>query len=38
MNAAEIAIDKRRGIEELWEKLRDKKTDPPEYKTIAHEI
>jgi hypothetical protein len=38
MNAAAMVIDKRRRIEELWEKLRGTKTDTPEFKTIVTEI
>jgi hypothetical protein len=38
MNSATTVIDKRRHIEELWEKLREAKTGTPEYKAIANEI
>jgi hypothetical protein len=38
MNALAIVIDKRRRIEELWEKLRGAKTGTPEYTKIVNEI
>jgi hypothetical protein len=38
MNIATIVIDKRRRIEDLWEKLRSAKTNTPEYKAIVNEI
>ena len=38
MNTVAKMIDKRRRIEELWEKLRGAKTGSPEYKIIVNEI
>jgi hypothetical protein len=38
MNAVAVAVDKRRHMEELWEKLRGTKTGTPEYKAIVNKI
>jgi hypothetical protein len=38
MNVVTMMIDKRRRIEELWEKLRGTKTNTSECKTIVNEI
>lgn len=38
MNAVAKVIDKRRRIEELWEKLRGEKIGTPEYKATVNEI
>lgn len=38
MNAVELAADKLRHINQLWEKLRGTKTDTPEYKRLINEI
>jgi hypothetical protein len=38
MNVVTMMIDKRRRIEEPWEKLRGTKTNTSEYKTIVNEI
>jgi hypothetical protein len=38
MNETSIAIDKLRRIEELWEKLKEVKTNTPEYRALVKEI
>jgi hypothetical protein len=38
MTALAVATDKLRRINQLWEKLRETKTDSPEYKRLINEI
>jgi hypothetical protein len=38
MNSASMAIEKLRRIEELWEQLRETKTNTVEYRTIVKQI
>jgi hypothetical protein len=38
MNNPDLAADKLRRIENLWEKLRRTRTDTPEYKSLVNEI